>query len=321
MDKSNIEFSVIATVYNNGKEVEAFLKNIIGQTIKPSEIIITDGGSTDETRDIIRKYAGSLSLPIHLVCDGRLNISQGINRAVEESKNELLFITAIGNEYADNFFSALLCTLQSKNADVVYCPLSGKDTTHFSFVYNEVFGFHGDGYRGAIASNHGVLIKKSVITEIGFFYENFVYAGEDTEFYSKVREQNYRCICTEDTKLYWVTPASIKEYCKQVNVYRIADLQMYSFLNVFLSCRNIFPLMICGLLIIMLLLIDTTRLVGVLLCIIGIIWFGTKMKKRGRDIALFFIISRVVPFFYFIKNIKYALPKYHIDESRRRKIV
>ena len=319
MDTGNMNFSVVSTVYNNSEEITEYLENITRQTIAPSEIVIADGGSTDDTRKKVELFADKCSIPINLISDGRLNISQGINRAIEESKHEYIIVTAVGNEYADDFFSALLDTLQNQNADVVYCPICGKDTTDFSRIYNEFYGFCGDGCKGATASNHGVLIKRSVIIEVGFFYEKFIYAGEDTEFFTRVKNRNYICICTDATKLFWITPASLKEYCRQMEVYLIADMQMYSARHVIRNQYKAIALVLCCLLVLLLLCVNKTRLIGAVLCTFALLLGSIKVKKRNLSTLRFILISYLFPLYYLIKNAKYMLPKYHIDENDRRK--
>ncbi|NOX60915.1 MAG: glycosyltransferase, partial [Chloroflexi bacterium] len=41
--------SLIATVYNEGAAIRKLLDSIVAQTLPPDEIVIVDGGSTDDT--------------------------------------------------------------------------------------------------------------------------------------------------------------------------------------------------------------------------------------------------------------------------------
>ena len=52
----NPQFSIITICYNSGKTVERTLKSVLGQSFKNFEYIIVDGGSNDDTLDIVRKY-------------------------------------------------------------------------------------------------------------------------------------------------------------------------------------------------------------------------------------------------------------------------
>lgn len=48
--------SVIIATYNGSKFIEEQLNSILAQSIQPDEVVITDDGSKDDTRDIIQKY-------------------------------------------------------------------------------------------------------------------------------------------------------------------------------------------------------------------------------------------------------------------------
>ena len=54
----NDKISIITVVYNDVKNIEKSIRNTLAQTYTPLELIVIDGGSTDGTVDIIKKYEG-----------------------------------------------------------------------------------------------------------------------------------------------------------------------------------------------------------------------------------------------------------------------
>ena len=48
--------TIITVVLNNKKKLEKALKSIFHQSYKNIELIVIDGGSTDGTKNIIKKY-------------------------------------------------------------------------------------------------------------------------------------------------------------------------------------------------------------------------------------------------------------------------
>lgn len=53
---TEMAYSVAMCTYNGEKYIRQQLDSILGQTIKPDEIIVCDDGSTDETRNILDEY-------------------------------------------------------------------------------------------------------------------------------------------------------------------------------------------------------------------------------------------------------------------------
>jgi glycosyltransferase involved in cell wall biosynthesis len=53
--------SVITIVYNGEKYIEQTIKSVIGQTYPNLEYIIIDGGSTDNTLQVIRQFGTSVN--------------------------------------------------------------------------------------------------------------------------------------------------------------------------------------------------------------------------------------------------------------------
>ena len=76
--------SLIATVLNEGDNIRHLFDSIKAQTRPPDEIVIVDGGSSDDTLAIMQGYAEEL--PLRLFVEAGCNISQGRNRAIAGAK-------------------------------------------------------------------------------------------------------------------------------------------------------------------------------------------------------------------------------------------
>jgi glycosyltransferase involved in cell wall biosynthesis len=56
-----VEFTVVMPTYNRGDLIGETLDAVLAQTLKPREIIVIDGGSTDNTQDVLASYAGRIT--------------------------------------------------------------------------------------------------------------------------------------------------------------------------------------------------------------------------------------------------------------------
>ena len=61
MSLEQSKISIITAVFNGEKYLEQTIKSIVNQTYKNFEYIIIDGGSTDGTLEIIKKYEDKIS--------------------------------------------------------------------------------------------------------------------------------------------------------------------------------------------------------------------------------------------------------------------
>jgi glycosyltransferase involved in cell wall biosynthesis len=89
-----MKVSVIATVKNEGEAIRPLLDSLIQQSRLPDEVVICDGGSTDNTLEVLQEYKDWL--PLHVIVVPGANISQGRNRAIATATGEIIAATDAG---------------------------------------------------------------------------------------------------------------------------------------------------------------------------------------------------------------------------------
>lgn len=97
--------SLIFTVRNESASLPALLDSLLAQTRPPDEIIITDGGSDDDTVAILHSYRDRL--PLRLLEEPGCNISRGRNLAIHAARGDLIAVTDAGVRLAPDWLQRL----------------------------------------------------------------------------------------------------------------------------------------------------------------------------------------------------------------------
>ena len=88
--------SIITVVFNGEKYLEQTIKSIINQTYKNFEYIIIDGGSTDGTLEIIKKYEDKIS---YWISEKDKGISDAFNKGVMAAKGDYINFQGDGDGF------------------------------------------------------------------------------------------------------------------------------------------------------------------------------------------------------------------------------
>jgi glycosyltransferase involved in cell wall biosynthesis len=95
--------SIITVVFNGAATLERTIRSVLGQTYQPIEYLIIDGGSTDGTIDIIRRYQADLA---HWSSGPDAGIYDAMNIGISQCRGEI-----IGIINADDWYDAAAVAL------------------------------------------------------------------------------------------------------------------------------------------------------------------------------------------------------------------
>ena len=97
--------SVVSTILNEGESLRRLLDSLVAQTRFPDEVVIVDGGSSDNTRAILREYESRL--PLRILVEPGCNISEGRNRGIAAAQGEIIAVTDAGVRLAGDWLERI----------------------------------------------------------------------------------------------------------------------------------------------------------------------------------------------------------------------
>ena len=100
-----MKISIITVSYNAASTIERTLLSIYNQSYKDYEHIIVDGGSSDGTVDVIRKYEAKIA---YWISEPDKGVYDAMNKAVKQAKGDwLLFLNSDDTFYSEDVLNRL----------------------------------------------------------------------------------------------------------------------------------------------------------------------------------------------------------------------
>lgn len=135
--------SIITVVFNGEKYLERTIQSVINQTYPNVEYIIIDGGSTDGTLDIIKRYEEAID---YWVSEKDKGIYDAMNKGIICSTGKIIGIINSDDFYIENIFGLIVDAFsESINVDIVHSDLLFIDETNkmYKIIGNR---FHNINY-------------------------------------------------------------------------------------------------------------------------------------------------------------------------------
>ena len=199
-----IEISVVIPVLNEEDSIRQLLEDVLNQTFKPAEIVITDGGSTDRTREIIEEFVAA-GAPIKLVRVTNSMPGRARNLAVAESRCQWIAFTDAGITLIPEWLEALATKANENSADVVYGtyePIIDSFFTECAAIAYVPPPFESDGGPVRPRSIVSALMRRQAWETVGGFPEH-LRSAEDLLFMSQVEQSGFTIARTARARVYW----------------------------------------------------------------------------------------------------------------------
>lgn len=200
-----MKVSVVVPVRDEEHSIRELLDSLLAQTRPPDEIVITDGGSTDATPQIIEDYIRK-GARIRLIRAGAALPGRGRNLGAAQASFEWLAFTDAGIRLANNWLEALATKAEANDSiDVVYGSCEPVTNSFFkqcaAIAYVPPPSLHdGELVRPRFIAS--ALLRREAWRAINGFPED-LRSAEDLVFMNRLESAGYKATFESRALVYW----------------------------------------------------------------------------------------------------------------------
>lgn len=203
--------AVALTVKDEARSIQVLLDGLFSQTLRPSEVIIADGGSRDETVKVIQSYI-DWGYPVRLIVSPGACRGRGRNLAINGSQAELVALIDGGCFPEPIWLEQLVAELDTPPPkDVVFGAVRpATDSLFTECVSTALFPAvpRPVGVRVMSYSVASMLIRRSVWERVGGFVEG-LRTGEDVIFVRRIGEGGFKVGVAPGAVVHWQIPRTL----------------------------------------------------------------------------------------------------------------
>jgi len=173
-----LKITIITVSYNSGKTIETTFKSVLEQTYSNIEYIVIDGGSTDNTLNIAKKYSNIISI---LISEQDNGLYDAMNKGIKLASGDIIGLINSDDLFCDPDAICKVAKVfkKDKNLDSVYADLfyvNQKDINKISRRW--VTGVQRKFKYGWHPAHPTFYIKKTIYDRFGLFDLSFRLAAD-----------------------------------------------------------------------------------------------------------------------------------------------
>ena len=188
--------SIITVVKNNEKYLEQTIKSVLSQEYKNFEYIIIDGGSTDNTISIIKKFSNEID---YWLSENDHGIYDAFNKGMQLAKGDFIGMVNSDDTLERNALSILVKYIQKNpNIDFVF----GSVKKHWGILHG--YKPHKIKYSWGFYSSHstGFFIKNSSAKKVGLYNLKYKYHADYDFFFRMIVKEKMSGLGTKKEELF-----------------------------------------------------------------------------------------------------------------------
>ncbi len=197
----NLQISLVIPMKNESDSLVLLIESIEEQSYQPAEIVLVDGGSTDQTIEIAEHLA-SKNTKIKLIKTPEASPGKGRNIGIENARNEWIALTDAGITLEKDWLEQLVAkVLEAPETEIVYGNYAPKINSFFERIATLAYvpPQSENVIRGITIASY--LMKKKVWETGGGFPD--LRAAEDLAFMERAESAGFKSAIAPEAMVFW----------------------------------------------------------------------------------------------------------------------
>lgn len=183
--KNEYIVSIITVSFNTKKSIEDTILSVLNQSLKNFEYIIIDGGSSDGTVEIIKKYSSEIDYWISEKDNG---IYDAMNKGIKKSRGRWIYFLNSGDKlYSKNVIEEILGYLDKKIDVIVGNVIYDTEELFIGNISKKVF------FKNTL-HHQGTLYSRKIFDEFIYSSEYKILADYDLNLYLYEKSSSFLVI-------------------------------------------------------------------------------------------------------------------------------
>jgi len=301
--------SIVTPTFNRSDELDHLIKSIDKQTLNSDyfEMIISDDGSTDDTKEKTKKWIEKVGFKLQYVCQNNNGPGSARNNGVKNSNGELIVFIDSDCE-ADNNWLKIIYDSYKNN---LFDAFGGPDRAKTDFLpiqiaidYSMTSFFTTGGMRGHKKNmlakfyprSHNMGVKKTIFERIGGF--GSLRHGQDIELSHRIRNSGAKIELLIDAVVYHRRRTTLKKFFRQVFNWGVARVNLGKIDIAMLEIIHFIPSFVTLIVLFAILGIGLTPNISFLLIfsgLIGLFLFSSVGGIKKKSLSVMVLLMLIVP--------------------------
>lgn len=222
--RPSVQVAVISTCKNEEANAAQWIAQLAEQTVKPSEVIIVDGGSTDNTVQVLKAAAQKYSLPIKVIEQAGVNIAAGRNIAVRQASSSVIASLDFGCHPYPDWLEKLIMPFQADpSTEIVAGWYQAIDPNGQKSKFPGWPQLEQISPQDFIPSSRSLAFTKEAWAKIGGYPEWLTLTGEDTYFALEGKRLCRNWAFVPEAVVRWEAPRSWSEFWEKARSWAIGN--------------------------------------------------------------------------------------------------